>query len=146
MRPRLSALQFGKKLLASRERTRAQLEASLARKDYPADEIAAALTRLEALGFLDDRRAAQAFARSAFSSRQSVAAVTRKLQAVGVEGEEAARAVESAADEVGHADEAAARALVKQRKLEGVKAARFLAGRGFDEELIRRVVPDLDAE
>ena len=37
----------------------------------------------------------------------------------------------------------AARALLAKKKATGAKAARFLASRGFDDEVIRAVVPGL---
>ncbi len=146
MRARPSALEFGKKLLAARERTEAQLRASFERKGYPADEVESAIARLKALRFLDDRRAAEAHARAAFAAKQSVAAVSRKLASLGVATAEVQAAVARVEEEVGHEDEAAARELLVKRRLTGVKAARFLAGRGFDEELIQRLVPALVRE
>ena len=143
MRARPSALEFGKKLLAARERTEAQVRAAFERKGYPADELEAAIARLKALRFLDDRRAAEAHARLAFAAKQSVAAVSRKLSSLGVSTAEGQAAVDRVREEVGHQDEGAARALLSKRRLTGVKAARFLAGRGFEEALIRKLVPDL---
>lgn len=50
---------------------------------------------------------------------------------MGIADSEAEAAVQRVGDEVGHHDEAAARALLTvKRRLAGVKAARFLAGRG----------------
>jgi len=146
MRAPPSALEFGKKLLAARERTEAQLRGAFERKGYPADEIDAAIARLKALKFVDDRRAAEAHARVAFASRHSVAAVSRKLSSLGVSTAEGHAAVERVREEVGHEDERAARDLLAKRRLTGVKAARFLAGRGFDEALIRTLVPELGVE
>lgn len=142
----MTALEYAKKLLAARERTEAQLRAALVRKGFDADELDEAITRLKALRFLDDRRAAEALARSALAARQSRAAVSRKLGSLGVADAEAEAAVARVASEVGQTDQAAARALLAKRKLSGVKAARFLAGRGFDEALIRRLVPGLEAD
>ncbi len=141
-----SALEHAKKLLAARERTEAQLRAALGRKQYSLDEIDQAIARLKALRFLDDRRAAEAHARVALTARQSRAAVTRKLASMGVADSEAEAAVDRVGLEVGHDDEAAARALLAKRRLSGVKAARFLAGRGFSEDLIMKLVPELTGE
>ena len=47
--------------LALRAHFRAELEAKLARRGYPEDEIAAALDRLTTEGYLDDRRTAAEF-------------------------------------------------------------------------------------
>lgn len=139
----ISALEHAKKLLAARERTEAQLRSALERKQYDPDEIDRAIERLKSLRFLDDRRAAEAHARVALTAKQSRAAVTRKLASMGVADSEAAGAVERVGAEVGHQDEAAARALLMKRRLSGVKAARFLAGRGFSEDLIMKLVPEV---
>jgi len=48
-------------LLASRPHFRAELAAKLRRREFPEDEIAAALDRLEAQGYLDDRKTAADF-------------------------------------------------------------------------------------
>lgn len=141
-----SALEHAKKLLAARERTEAQLRAALGRKQYALDEIDQAIARLKALRFLDDRRAAEAHARVALTAKQSRAAVTRKLASMGVADSEAEAAVDRVGVEVGHDDEAAARALLVKRRLSGVKAARFLAGRGFNEDLIMKLVPEVTGE
>lgn len=127
-------------MLAAREKTEAQLRAALARRGYPPAEIDEAVARLLELGFLDDRRAAEALARAGLSAHQSRAATARKLGALGLADDVATAAVEATARELGQLDEHAARALLARRRLTGVKAARFLAGRGFDEALIRAVV------
>jgi SOS response regulatory protein OraA/RecX len=135
-----TALEHAKKLLAGREKTTAQVRAALERKGFSAGEIDEAIERLRGLSFLDDRRAAESLARTALTAHQSRSAVARKLEGLGVDESVVERAVIEAAGEVGHDDERAARALLSKRRLTGLKAARFLAGRGFDEALIRRVV------
>ena len=144
MKRPISALEQAKRLLAARERSEAQLRGALERKGYLADEVEHAIVNLKSLGFLNDRRAAEALARTALVSHQSRAAVERKLSAIGVAESVIEAAVSRAAAEVDHRDEASARALLRARKLQGPKAARFLAGRGFDEALIRQLVPGLD--
>lgn len=142
MRAKPSALEHGKKLLASREKTEAQLREALERKGYGAEEIDEAVGHLKRLRFLDDRRAAESLARTGLTAHQSRGATRRKLEAIGITDAEVV--VSQVGQELAHADDAAARALLRKRSLTGVKAARFLAGRGFDEELIRRLVPGLD--
>ncbi|MDX2011306.1 MAG: regulatory protein RecX [Myxococcaceae bacterium] len=139
-RPRPTAHEAAQRLLAAREKTRAQLEQALLRKGYSHDEVLEVIARLSTLGLLSDRRAAELHARKGFEAKQSVAAVTRKLTTLGVAEEEVDEVVARVGDDVGHEDEAAARELLRKRGLSGVKAARFLAGRGFDEALVRRLV------
>jgi SOS response regulatory protein OraA/RecX len=71
---------------------------------------------------------------------RSATDVTRRLTTQGLAEDVAEAAVDAEVEATGHDDEAAARALVLKRKLVGVKAARFLASRGFDEDVILRVV------
>jgi regulatory protein len=139
-KPKPTVLEAAHRLLAAREKTRAQLEQALVRKGYPHDEVLDVISRLSALGLVSDRRAAELHARKGFEAQQSAAAVTRKLEAIGVAEDEVEEVVARMQDDVGHDDEAAARALLRKRDLSGVKAARFLAGRGFDEALVRRLV------
>lgn len=126
-------------LLAKRERTREGLRAALLQKGHDESEVEAALTRVQQLGYLDDEKVAQARARRELAQGRSRADVTRRLAAHGVTEELATTATRAAAEEVGHDDEAAARALLAKRRLTGVKAARLLAARGFDEALVRRL-------
>ncbi|MCA3017002.1 MAG: RecX family transcriptional regulator [Myxococcaceae bacterium] len=140
-----TVLEAAQRLLAAREKTRAQLEQALLRRGYSPEAVLDAVTRLERLGVLSDRRAAALHARKGFEARQSTVAVTRKLVGLGLGEAEAGAAVAEARVEAGHDDEAAARALLARRRLEGVKAARFLASRGFDEVLIRRLLDLEDA-
>jgi len=135
----MDAYQRALSLLSKRERTRAGLEAALLAKGHPEGEVQEALERVARLGYLDDAKVAQAQARRELARGRSRAEVARRLAAHGVEEGLSAQATAAMADELAHDDEAAARALVKRRRLTGLKAARLLASRGFDEELIRRV-------
>lgn len=132
------------KLLGGREKTRAALVQALDRRGYPAAEVAQALARLEALGYLDERRALEAKARAGLEAGRARAAVEQRLIEAGAEAGLAAEAVGRAAEERGHDDAAVARALLAKRRVSGLKAARLLASRGFDEALIRALVPDLE--
>jgi regulatory protein len=135
----MDAYQRAVSLLGRRERTAAALRAALLSKGHPEEEVDAALERVRELGYLDDARVAQARARRELPEGRSRADVARRLVAHGVGADVAEQAAEDAAHELGHDDEAAARALIARRRLTGVKAARLLASRGFDEALIRRV-------
>ncbi len=141
--PTADALTAAHQLLAARERTEAQLLAALTRQGHDAKAIRGALDRMKALGFLSNQRAAEIQARKGLGAWHSRASVLRKLEAIGIESDTARQVVEAVGEALGHTDDDAARALLKQRALTGLKAARFLVGRGFDEALIRRVVRDL---
>lgn len=140
------AFDVAVKALGRRERTRAALRQLLERKGFPEVEVAQALERLEGLGYLDEQRALTAKARAALGPGRGLAGVVARLVAEGADEGAAADAVGAAGQELGHSDEAAARALLRKRRVTGAKAARLLAARGFDEGLIRALVPGLDPE
>lgn len=128
------------RLLKSRAKSRARLEQALEARGFSAAEISEALRRVTELGYLDDGRYSEAKAASELKTGRSLDNVRRRLEAEGVDEDIAADAVSRAAQETGHDDLSAAKALVQKRKLTGVRAARFLASRGFSYELIERVV------
>lgn len=104
----------GLRLLARRELTAAQLRERLLRRDYPPDEVDAALDRLRDTGALDDARAARAYASTAARVRgRGRLRVRRELEAAGVDDEAARAALDAAYAEV---DEAALidRAIVRR--------------------------------
>ena len=137
-------------LLAMRGRTGRELCLRLRRAGAPPGAIDGAMARLQALGALDD----EALARRVAESRLGAGAVSRRLlkaelQRRGVARAAAEAAVEAAATEVGHDEEAAARALAERRlrSLRGEDALTrrrrlqgFLARRGFASGVIARVV------
>lgn len=140
--------------LSQREHSRAELERKLARfvEDTPeqpaAGRIAQVLDELAAHGLLSEQRAAEALV-AAKSARFGARRLQQTLRQRGVDPEAAAAAL--AGVEASEAERARA---VWQRRF-GVPAedpadrarqARFLAGRGFGAELIRRIVRGLDDE
>ncbi|MDX1632553.1 MAG: regulatory protein RecX [Thermoanaerobaculia bacterium] len=62
-RDRPSAFDQAVKLLARRTHFRAEIEAKLRKRSYPALEIETAVARLEELGYLDDQAAAREYVR-----------------------------------------------------------------------------------
>ena len=138
--PKPDALTQVTRLLASTDKTRAQLADALVRRGYEAQEIEHALERATALGYLDDtrvaRRRAQAFLRAGWSGE----ALLARLVHAGLDEQTARVAVQAEIAESGWTAPSAAQALVKARKLSGAKGARFLASRGFEEELVERVI------
>lgn len=140
MSERTKPLAYAMKLLGARDKSEAQLRAALERKGYLADEIDATVAQLKRLKYLDDRRVAESKARTELAGRQSRSAVARRVASLGIEESLAEAAVGEVAAELGQHDEASARALIAKRALVGEKGARFLAARGFDEALIRRLL------
>lgn len=137
-----SAFETAVRLLKARAKSRARLEQALVARAHTAAEISDALERVTQLGYLDDARYAEAKARTAFAEGRALADVLRRLEADGIAPELAACTAKAAAHEAGHDDASAALRLVKKKKLTGAKAARFLASRGFPEDVIERVAPD----
>ena len=138
--PKPDALTQATRLLASTDKTRAQLAAALIRRGYPEPEIEEALTRATALGYLDDSRVAQRKARAELQAGWAGEALLARLTLAGLEESTARVAMQDAIDEAGWSALPAARKLVAARKLEGAKAARFLASRGFEEDVVERVI------
>ena len=120
------------KLLAGREKSRAQLQAALGLKGYPEEEVRAAIERCAALGYLDDQRAGFELARRLFAEGRSKIDVLRRLQGKGFDP--------AVAEAIPHDDRLAAQRLLEARKVTGVKAARLLLSRGFEEELVATLV------
>lgn len=139
-RRKLDAYQQAIVLLEARERTEHELRRGLASRGHSEPEVEAAVARVRELGYLDERRVAEARARRGFAEDRSTADVAARLARSGVEEGVLRRAVAEISQESGHTDEAAARALLRKRRLSGAKAARLLASRGFEEELIRRIL------
>jgi regulatory protein len=134
----MTAFERAVKLLAGRPKTRARLEQALLAKGHDAAEVEQALNRAQELGYLDDRRYAETRARAALAEGRAPGAIVHKLTAEGVDASLAEAAVSAASE--GYDPAEAARGLLKRRKLTGLKAARFLAGRGFPEDVVRSVV------
>lgn len=137
--------------LARREHSRAELARKLARhaEDTPdapaAQQVDAVLDALAAAGLLSDRRAAEALV-GAKAPRLGQMRLRQLLRERGVPDDEAAAALESV-----RGDELARAQVVWQRRFGAVaddaagraRQARFLAGRGFVAEVVRRVVRGL---
>ena len=140
--------------LAQREHSRAELERKLARhvEDTPEAsaqaQITAALDELAAKDLLSEERAAAAIL-SGQGQRYGVRRLKQTLQIKGVPAELAAATVQQA-----RSTELERARAVWQRRF-GAPAAdaagrakqmRFLAGRGFEGEVIRRVVQATDGD
>ncbi len=131
-------------LLTVRQRSRRELERRLVQAGFEPTEVQDELTRLQAVGLLDD----EAFARAVVESRvgrrgESRRAVAGRLAQAGVD-----RATsELALDDAGLDDEAAADRLARERatRLVGLeprvahqRLAGFLARRGYPSEVAHR--------
>lgn len=134
----MDALTQLTKLLAGREKTRAQARADLEKRGFSGADVDAAISRAMELGYLDDARVARRLAVAALRDGWAGEVLRARLTAKGLDEGTAAQACDDARAELEWSEPVAAAALVKKRHLDGVKAARFLAARGFSEDLCNR--------
>ncbi len=140
--------------LAQREHSRVELERKLARyvEDLPeapaGAQIAAALDELAAKGLLSEARAAESVLTSQ-GRRYGVRRLKQTLQGKGLASELVAQTLQQArATELDRAREVWRRRFgaPPADAAERARQMRFLAGRGFEGEVIRRVVQDADED
>lgn len=136
------------RLLAGREHTRQELRGKLRAHCESEAELDALLDDLERRKLLSDERYAEARARQ-LGRKYGPARVAYDLRAKGVSAETVARTTSAqVTQEFERAQQAWARRFgaAPRDPLEKAKQMRFLQGRGFSIDVIRRVVPRVDAE
>jgi SOS response regulatory protein OraA/RecX len=133
----MNAYLAGLKLLARRELSIEGLRIRLRDRAYPESEISEAIERLLETGALDDGRVARAYARTAATVKgRGRLRVTRELQAMGIDRQVAAEAVDEAYAEF---DERALIARAVQKKLRGRRKLKDVAERArVYQHLIRQ--------
>lgn len=124
------------------DRLRSEIESALRRKGFAEPAISGAMKQLERWGFVDDHRVVTDRVESLRRRKLGPQRILAKLEAQGIEAEGlVAVPIEEQVDEMS--------ALLDKRPAGDplAKAARYLAGRGYDEEAIeevlRRRYPDL---
>ena len=141
-RPQLSLKGQALRLLSQREHSRSELERKLAKHTQDPAEIARVLDDLQAKGFIDHQRVADSVVHRR-SVKLGAMRIRQELQAKGLDAEIVGQAVAKLrATEVDRARD------IWRRKFDGLptdageraKQARFLAGRGFDGDVVRRVL------
>ncbi len=137
------------KLLARREHTRAELTRKLAEHAEDPAELESVLDDFERRGWLSEKRVVEQVVH-ARRSRYGARRIERDLRAKGVSGE----AVEAAMSGLKEGEVDAARE-VWRRKFGGriartpadrAKQARFLQGRGFDMDVVMKVINARDEQ
>ena len=135
------------RLLSAREHSRAELERKLASREEEPGQLGRVLDELKANGFIDERRVLESVLHRR-ASRLGAARIRQELHGKGLDPQMIARALEGLrCTELQRARE------VWRKKFDGLpqdarergKQARFLAARGFDGDVIRRVLSS-DAE
>ena len=125
-------------MLSRRELSEAQIRTRLARKQFPNDDIDAAVERLRQDGTLNDRRVALAAARlESVIRHRGRSRVLQKLRTLGIDGEIAESAVNEVFEEV---DEGALLDRAFERRLRGQ------APTDLDEKGRARIVRGLAAQ
>ena len=137
-------------LIAYRPRAAGEIRQKLRERGFPPEAIDAAVERIRDLGYLDDRDFAGRWVESRQQHRpRSARMLGRELAQKGVDREVIAQTLEEAGiDELGDARALAEKkwpslagldAPTRQRRLAG-----FLARRGYDYDIIRRVIEALE--
>jgi regulatory protein len=123
--------------LRTADRSAAELARRLERRGVGEEERAAALERLERLGYVDDARVARSRAAQLAERGSGDALIRDDLERRGLDPDLVADALAALAPE----RERAAR-IVAERGV-GPRTARYLAARGFDEDALAALVaPD----
>ena len=141
-RPQLSLKGRALRLLSGREHSRSELERKLASHEEEPGQLRRVLDELEAKGFIDHQRVADSVVHRR-SAKLGAMRVRQELQAKGLDAELVSQTVAA----LKHTELERARA-VWRRKFDAPPAdatergrqARFLAARGFDGDVIRRVL------
>jgi regulatory protein len=145
-RPQLSLKGRALRLLSGREHSRSELERKLAAHEEEPGQLRRVLDELQAKGFIDHARVAESLIHRR-AGKLGAARIRQELQAKGLDAELVAQTVAGLrATEVQRARE------VWQRRFDAPpadaaergKQTRFLAARGFDGEVIRRVLCGMD--
>lgn len=141
-------------LLRVRGRSRSEIARALQRRGYDETIVLQVLTRLGELGYLDDAELALARASAWMRARLGPESIRRRLEALGLDEAAVDRALSQAAEAQGFNPEAAAREVLVKRRLDPAalgprdraRAARLLASRGFDEDVIGNVLGRADVD
>ncbi len=136
------------RLLNYRMRTTAELRQRLHMKEFPPGAINRVLDKLTNLGLVDDVRFAEAFIASKVASKPiGKRELERKLREKGVSKETASQALSDVSNDETQIEFALQAAEIKIRSLKRYelkkrreKLVAFLARRGFDWDVIRKVV------
>jgi regulatory protein len=130
------------RLLSQREHSRRELERKLAKYEEEPGQLQRALDELQAHGFIDEQRVVDSHLHRR-APRLGAARLRQELQAKGLDAERIAAALsELRASEVDRAREVWRRKFqaLPNEPTERARQSRFLAARGFDGEVIQRVL------
>jgi regulatory protein len=147
-RPQLSLKGRALRLLSGREHSRAELERKLGPHEEEPGQLRRVLDELQAKGFIDHERVAQSVVHRR-ASKLGASRIRQELQSKGLDADLVAEAVAGLrSSELQRAQEVWRRRFeqLPADAAERAKQARFLAARGFDGEVIRRVLRSAHGE
>jgi regulatory protein len=130
------------RLLSSREHSRAELERKLAQHEDEPGKLRQVLDELQAKGFIDHRRVAESVVHRR-GAKLGAMRIRQELQAKGLDAELVTQTIAGLrTTELQRAREVWRRRFdtPPEDAAERGKQARFLAARGFDGDVIRRVL------
>ena len=134
------------RLLSQREHSRTELERKLAQHEEVPGELAKALDELQARDFINDGRAVDSVVNRR-SGKLGNARIKQELAAKGLSGEAVAEAMADLKDsEPRRAQEVWQKKFgcAPQDPQARAQQMRFFLSRGFNAEVVRRTVPDVD--
>jgi regulatory protein len=138
MAERPDAVETALRALRFRDRTSAELDARLEQRGVDEVARAQALETLERIGYVDDERFARMRAERLAERSSGDALIRDDLERRGV----AAELIEAALAAIEPERERATQ--IVERRGRGVKTARYLAARGFGEDVLQGVVAQED--
>ena len=150
-RPTLSLKGRALRLLSGREHSRAELERKLAPHEEEPGQLARVLDELQAKDFINEQRVVDSVVHRR-SAKLGAMRIRQELQSKGLDQEKVQAALgQLKSTELARAREVWARKFdaLPADAAERGKQARFLAARGFDGEVVRRVLgrsPGEDAD
>jgi regulatory protein len=138
MAERPDAVETALRALRFRDRSTAELDLRLERRGVGAAERVEALETLERIGYVDDERFARSRAERLAERGSGDALIRDDLERRGV----AAEVLEAALAGLAPERERAAR--IVERRGPGMSTARYLAARGFGEDVLEGIVAQGD--
>jgi regulatory protein len=149
-KPAVSAYVTGLTMLGRRELSEQQVRQRLRTKGYGSDEIDVAIARLKEERAIDDRRVAEAIARSETSlKRRGKLRVRQQIQRAGISGETTREAMDTVFEDI---DDAALLNAALSKRLRGdarieddrafQRLYRYLVSQGFEHDRVLKALRD----